>query len=468
MYTGVTPAKYFGPYTSTASLPSASANVGCFGEIGSAAPYTLYWSDGVNWVNMGVSQYGTQSQGTSATTALQPAGALNTSNALSAATQAGKDLYFTDTTIAAQKTRLGFTAANITDAGSTGISVLKSTARSDAYTALGINGSITTYQYIILGNFSVSTDIELLYPAANYTGLYALVGTAAPWTIWKSNGTSWYDTTSIASTSITVTFTLPQYIQTNGGFIYASGVGAGAGGGGGGTSTGGGGGGGGVSAYNLPIWVPAGNTNIYISIGLGGVGGSGNTSGAGSSGLVGNQSSISITAASTHYLLRLPGGLPPTGGSSTTSGGNGGGGGGYALTGGTGSSGDGGSGNPLSTAYSPSLDLGVSKITHSSGGGAGGGSSSTIGGYGGKSVGAAGVPGSGTGAGGAGATAPWGNILGIPSTTSDGTGGNGGSGGASPSAGTTGNCYGGGGGGGGAGFSGANGTHGFIIIKVPT
>jgi len=278
-------------------------------------------------------------------------------------------------------------------------------------------------------------------------------------------------TTSSAGVLLQTTLAMPAGIVARGGYIYVDGSGGGGGGSGGSTDTGGGGGGGARGCCQLPVFVPPGNSNIYLQIGAGGAGSAGNAAGNSLAGTSGTESYIKIGSQSGSYLLRLNNGV---GGGVATAAGTGGAGGvaaNFALSGGAGGGANvnGGAGKPNSSdVFGAQIITPTCIYTGGSGGAGAGNGTSTLGGNGGVVVSQSGNGGAGSGAGGGGASGPWGRQGNVPVFVAGGTGGTGGAGGGSPSAGVSGfaDSFGGGGGGGGKTQNGGSGGDGFLRIAI--
>lgn len=413
-----------GVFATTTALQSAfpaATNLGNIASVGSAAPYTLYKSDGTAWVAQSPSAYATAAQGALAATALQPGGSV-TQATITASTAAGVAL-LTAADNSAQKALLGLTSSDLSDAGTFGKTLLAAPTQASALATLGISSGMTAYEYFL--------------------------------------GVNGFGT---AGTTTQTTLTVPGYLQATGGYIYVDAASGGGGGGGGSTNSGGGGGGAAQGCCMFPIWVPAGTTTLYIQVGKGGAGGA-----VSNAGVAGDATWIRLGSQSGTYLLTLAYGFAGSTGTVGGSGGAGGGNSNYSYSAGTTSTTgtNGASGNPYpSTLNAADFIVAGRKWTGGAGGagshttGTGGGSSGwSIGGWGSQSV--------TVGAGGAGGAGPWGyGGVGTPVLAAVGTGGNAGAGGASPTAGTACTCFGGGGGGGGKTTAGGKGGDGFLRIVM--
>lgn len=407
-----------GPVADLATLQTnypADTYPGSFGMVGAAPPYTPYISTGSAWVNYAISQFATSTQGGKAGTALQPAGSITSQTVVNDVSTSGVALLGSSS----PKTTLAIGTSDL-NLGATGSDLFKSSTALQFESVLGVDFSLTSTTYILgqngFGSVGVTTQAE---------------------------------------------YTVPSYIQANGGYIYVDGCSAGGGGSGGSVDAGGGGGGAAVGVIFWPVFVPPGLSKLYIQVGGGGAGGA-----SGGSGTSGGETSIRRDNSTGIQLLRLGKGQAATAPPGSGLGAAGGVNDNYIYSVGTcaSSSSSGGAGGPTSTSYSGRDCISV-RIRFSGGyGGAGAGATGASGGAGGLSAGPPSVGGTGAGAGGGGGTSPWGVVSGQPVYGDSGTPGSGGAGGASPTAGITCTAFGGGGGGGGKGFAGGAGGDGFLRI----
>lgn len=274
---------------------------------------------------------------------------------------------------------------------------------------------------------------------------------------------------TVAGSTLQTELLLPTYFTTMGGYVVITASAGGGGGSGGSTSTGGGGGGGGQGACHMCVYVPAGNSSLYIQVGAGGAGTVGNGSGNSSPAQPGADTYIRISDYFTgQYILKLRGGRGGGVAIAGTSGGAGGEAGGIYSAEGlvypggiAGTSGNGGRATGNTAQF-------IMRGLLPGGGGGGGGGASGAGGQGNGVTGNGGAGGTGAGGGGGGGGSFYYAPPAISCISTGGSGPLGGNGGSTPTSGTKDiQSLGGGGGGGGKTMAGANGNDGFLIISYP-
>ena len=200
-------ATYLGIYANTGLLPAAASNPGAFAYVGASAPYTIYVSNDNTWMSLGSSTWGAITGTLSSQTDLQTA--LN-----------GKapylGTYATTGALPSASSNLGATAA---------------VGSSAPYTFYVSNGTSWIAQDAFVGIFATSTALQTAFPAATFNGATAYVGASAPYTVYQANGSAWVatlSTTNIGSSTNGVTGfagvfatvgALPAAATSNQGFI---------------------------------------------------------------------------------------------------------------------------------------------------------------------------------------------------------------------------------------------------------
>lgn len=187
----------FGPYASAAALETAfpaAANAGRLGFVGSAAPYTVYTSNGTAWAVGALGPYASTGALQTAFPAAANAGRFATIGASApyavyastgsawvlAVSTSGNGPFGPYATPAALET--AFPAAS--NPGRHGF--VGSAAPYTVYTSNGAAWAIGA-----LGPYTTAAALETAFPSASNMGRFATVGSAAPYKMYSSNGTAW-------------------------------------------------------------------------------------------------------------------------------------------------------------------------------------------------------------------------------------------------------------------------------------